>query len=190
VAFGSNLGDREAIVRAAIDDLAATPGVRVDAVSPFMQTAAVRPDGVDEDAPRYLNGVVLISTALDPHALLDELNRIEDAHGRVRLERWGDRTLDLDLIAMGGTQIADDRLVLPHPRAAEREFVLAPWLDVDPDAELAGLGRVDALLARVRASGAHVTAHGGRPDAAGRPPAVERSSGAEERRSRDEGAGS
>lgn len=152
VAFGSNLGDREATVLAAVDDLAATPGVRVDAVSPFMESIAVHLDGADETAPRYLNGVVLLSTALDPHALLDELNRIEDAHGRVRMERWGDRTLDLDLIAMGGRQIHDDRLVLPHPRAAEREFVLAPWLDVDPDAELPGLGRVDALLARVRAS--------------------------------------
>lgn len=165
VAFGSNLGDREATVRAAIDDLAATPGVRVDAVSPYLETAALRLDGVDEDAPRYLNGVVLISTALDPHALLDELNRIEDAHGRVRTERWGDRTLDLDLIAMGGRHIADDRLVLPHPRAAEREFVLAPWLAVDPDAELPGAGRVDALLARLR-DGHGGEATGGASDAA------------------------
>ncbi|MHA7985280.1 2-amino-4-hydroxy-6-hydroxymethyldihydropteridine diphosphokinase [Rathayibacter sp. CAU 1779] len=154
VAFGSNLGDREATIRAAIDDLASTPGVRLDAVSPFHETAALRLDGVDEDAPRYLNGVALISTALDPHALLDELHRIEDANGRVRVERWGNRTLDLDLIAMGGRYIDDDTLVLPHPRAAEREFVLAPWLDVDPDAELPGLGRVDELLRRVRASAA------------------------------------
>lgn len=154
VAFGSNLGDREATVKAALDDLAATPGVRLDAVSPFIETAAVRLDGVDEDAPRYLNGVALISTALDPHGLLAELHRIEDAHGRVRVERWGDRTLDLDLIAMGGRQVHDDRLQLPHPRASEREFVLAPWLEVDPDAELPELGRVDALLARLRASDA------------------------------------
>ena len=162
IAFGSNLGDREATIRAALDDLAETPGVRLDAVSPFMESAAVRVDGVDERAPRYLNGVALISTALDPHALLDELHRIEDAHGRVRVERWGDRTLDLDLIAVGGRHVDDDTLVLPHPRAADREFVLAPWLDVDPDAELPGLGRVDALLARVRASvvAAGSTEHG------------------------------
>lgn len=152
VAIGANLGDREATIKAAVDDLAATLGVRVDAVSSLIETAAVRVAGVDEDAPRYLNGVVLVSTALDPHALLDELHRIEDAHGRVRVERWGDRTLDLDLIAMGSRTVDDDTLTLPHPRAAEREFVLAPWLDVDPDAELVGLGRVDALLAKVRAS--------------------------------------
>jgi len=152
VAFGSNLGDRAATIRAALDDLAVTPGVRLDAVSPFIETAAVRLDGVDEDAPRYVNGVALVSTSLDPHALLTELHRIEDAHGRVRTERWGDRTLDLDLIAMGGRQVNDEVLQLPHPRASERDFVLAPWLAVDPDAELPGLGRVDVLLARLRAS--------------------------------------
>ncbi|GAB3393471.1 hypothetical protein GCM10027568_22570 [Humibacter soli] len=152
VAFGSNLGDRAVTIRAALDDLAVTPGVRLDAVSPFIETAAVRLDGVDEDAPRYVNGVALVSTALDPHALLTELHRIEDAHGRVRTERWGDRTLDLDLIAMGDRQVDDDVLQLPHPRASEREFVLEPWLAVDPDAELPGLGRVDALLAQLRAS--------------------------------------
>jgi 2-amino-4-hydroxy-6-hydroxymethyldihydropteridine diphosphokinase len=154
VAFGSNLGDREATLHAALDDLAHTPGVRVDAVSSFIETAALRLDGVHDDAPRYLNGVALVSTALQPHALLDELHRIEDAHGRVRAERWGDRTLDLDLIAMGSRRVEDaPTLVLPHPRAAEREFVLAPWLDVDPEAELPGLGRVDALLAGLRGSG-------------------------------------
>jgi 2-amino-4-hydroxy-6-hydroxymethyldihydropteridine diphosphokinase len=150
IAVGSNLGDRGATIRAALDDLAATPGVRLDAVSPLIETAALRVEGVDEDAPRYLNGVALISTALDPHALLDELHRIEDAHGRVRVERWGDRTLDLDIVAMGGRHLADETLTLPHPRASEREFVLAPWLAVDPDATLPGLGRVDALLARLR----------------------------------------
>ena len=157
IAFGSNLGDREATLRAALDDLAATPGVRLDAVSPFIETAAVRPNGVDDDAPRYLNGVALVSTALDPHELLAQLHRIEHAHGRVRAERWGDRTLDLDLIAMSGRQVHDDELQLPHPRASEREFVLGPWLTVDPDAELPELGRVDALLARLRASDSPAT---------------------------------
>ena len=160
VAFGSNLGNRSATIRSAIDDLGATPGIRVDAVSPFIETAAVRVEGVDKDAPRYLNGVALVSTALDPHALLDELHRIEDDHGRVRAERWGDRTLDLDLIAMGDRTLADEDLILPHPRAAERQFVLAPWLAVDPDAELPGLGRVDALLAALRASARRARARG------------------------------
>jgi 2-amino-4-hydroxy-6-hydroxymethyldihydropteridine diphosphokinase len=152
VAVGGNLGDREATIRAAVDELAATPGVRVDAVSPLVETVALRLEGADEQAPRYLNGVVLIDTVLEPHDLLDVLNRIEDEHGRVRAERWGDRTLDLDLVAMGERRIDDERLTLPHPRAAEREFVLAPWLAVAPDAELPHLGRVDVLLARLRAS--------------------------------------
>ncbi len=169
VAFGSNLGDREATIRAALDDLAATPGVRLDAVSSFLETTAVRPHGIDDLAPRYLNGVAMISTALDPHALLAELQRIEDEHGRVRRERWGDRTLDLDLIAMAGRRVDDDRLVLPHPRAAERRFVLEPWLEVDPDAELPGLGRVDALLARLEESreGRDVAASGREADEGG-----------------------
>jgi 2-amino-4-hydroxy-6-hydroxymethyldihydropteridine diphosphokinase len=165
VAFGSNLGDREATLRAALGELAAVPGVLLDAVSPFLETTAITLEGADDGKPRYLNGVALIRTVLEPHDLLDVLNRIEAAHGRVRAERWGDRTLDLDLIVVGGRVVDDERLTLPHPRAAEREFVLAPWLDVDPDAELPGLGRADALLARLRDPG-HAGAAGAAPEGA------------------------
>ena len=97
--------------------------------------------------PRYLNAVALLQTRLAPATLLDQLHRIESDHGRVRRERWGDRTLDLDLIAYGDERIDDERLTVPHPRAHERAFVLRPWLDVDPDAIIPGRGRVDALLA-------------------------------------------
>ena len=117
------------------------------AVSPVYETPAVKPDGVDREAPRYLNGVVVVETDLEPHALLDLLHRVEHAHGRTRDERWGDRTLDLDLIDVEGVQLADERLELPHPRAWQRAFVLQPWLDVDPDAEIAGRGRVSDLRA-------------------------------------------
>ncbi len=147
VAFGANLGDREGTIAAATRRLADTPGVRVVAVSPVYETAAVRLDGVDETAPRYLNGVLVIETELEPHALLDVLQRIELEHGRTRETRWGDRTLDLDLIDVDGIELADDRLVLPHPRAWERAFVLQPWLDVDPDAEIPGRGRIADLRA-------------------------------------------
>jgi 2-amino-4-hydroxy-6-hydroxymethyldihydropteridine diphosphokinase len=82
--------------------------------------------------------------------LLSYLQAIEARHGRVREERWGDRTLDLDLIAFGDVRSADPDLLLPHPRAREREFVLAPWLSLDPEAQLPGAGRVDLLLARLR----------------------------------------
>ncbi len=106
--------------------------------------------GEDEDAPRYLNAVALLETRLAPGELLASLHRIEARHGRVRRERWGDRTLDLDLIAYGDERIDRDDLVVPHPRAHEREFVLAPWLDVDPDAEIPGRGRVADLLDGLR----------------------------------------
>jgi 2-amino-4-hydroxy-6-hydroxymethyldihydropteridine diphosphokinase len=81
------------------------------------------------------------------------LHRIEARHGRERRERWGDRTLDLDLIAWGDVRSDDARLVLPHPRAAERLFVLAPWLELDPDAVLPRAGRVADLVARLREDG-------------------------------------
>lgn len=147
IAFGANLGDREATIAAATRELADSPGIRLVAVSPVYETPAVKLDGVDREAPRYLNGVVVVETDIDPHALLDLLQRVEQAHGRTREERWGDRTLDLDLIDVDGRRFADERLELPHPRAWQRAFVLQPWLDVDPDAELAGRGRVADLRA-------------------------------------------
>jgi 2-amino-4-hydroxy-6-hydroxymethyldihydropteridine diphosphokinase len=147
IAFGANLGDREATIAAAMRELADAPGMRLVAISPIYETAAIRPEGVDVEAPRYLNGVVVVETELDPHLLLDLLQRIELEHGRTRDTRWGDRTLDLDLIDVDGQALADDRLVLPHPRAWERAFVLQPWLDVEPDAEIAGRGRIADLRA-------------------------------------------
>ena len=145
IAFGANLGDREATIVAATRELAETGGVEVTAVSPLYETPAIKDAGVDHEAPRYLNGVILVDTTLEPHALLTVLQAIEQRHGRERAEHWGDRTLDLDLIDVGGTELADERLVLPHPRAAERAFVLQPWLDVEPGAVLPGHGPIAAL---------------------------------------------
>ncbi|PWC05117.1 2-amino-4-hydroxy-6-hydroxymethyldihydropteridine diphosphokinase [Agromyces badenianii] len=147
IAFGANLGDRETTIAAAVREIAETDGVELVAVSPVYETPAIKDSGVDGDAPRYLNGVVVVETTLDPHALLDVLQRIELEHGRVRAEHWGDRTLDLDLIDVDGVVLASDRLVLPHPRAWQRAFVLQPWLDVEPDAVLAGRGPIAALRA-------------------------------------------
>jgi len=145
IAFGANLGDREATIVAASRELTATPGVTLVAVSPVYETPAVKDTGVDRDAPGYLNGVVVVETSLEAHALLDVLQAIEAAHGRVRDEHWGDRTLDLDLIDFGGRVSTDERLELPHPRAWQRAFVLQPWLDVEPEAVLAGRGPVSQL---------------------------------------------
>ena len=147
VAFGANLGAREVTIDAAVRALAATPGVELVAVSPIYETPAIKDAGVDHDAPGYLNGVVLVETALDAHALLDVLQGLEHEHGRVRTEHWGDRTLDLDLIDFGGAVSSDERLELPHPRAWQRAFVLQPWRDVDPDATLPGRGPVAELRA-------------------------------------------
>lgn len=145
IALGSNLGDREDNLRAAVLDIAAVDGVTVVAVSGIVQSHAVKPMGTDAEAPTYLNAVVLVQSALHPDALLVELNRIEADHGRVRVERWGDRTLDLDIIDFAGLERDTDDLTLPHPRAWERAFVIVPWLQIDPDAEIRGHGRIDSL---------------------------------------------
>lgn len=148
-AFGANLGDRGETIRSAQRALAATPGIERFEASALRETIALTASGPDPDAPRYINGVATAQTTLDPHALLDAMQTIETAHGRVRDRRWGDRTLDIDLVLYGGRVIADARLQVPHPRAHERDFVLAPWLDLDPGAVLMGHGRVADLLARI-----------------------------------------
>jgi 2-amino-4-hydroxy-6-hydroxymethyldihydropteridine diphosphokinase len=151
IALGSNLGDRENNLRAAIADIAALDGVRVTAASGIVESFALKPEGVDEAAPNYLNAVVVVQSALLPEELLDALNRIEAEHGRVRAERWGDRTLDLDIISFGSITQHSERLTLPHPRAAERPFVIVPWLQADAAATLPGIGRVDSLPAATSA---------------------------------------
>ncbi len=151
IALGSNLGDREAIFAAALREIAETPGIELEAISSFHETPALRPWGIDPSAPAYLNAVALVSTTLGPDELLDRLNEVERAHGRVRDERWGDRTLDLDIVAMGDRTVDTERVTLPHPRAHERDFVLRPWLEVAPDALLPGHGAVRDLVAALDA---------------------------------------
>ena len=146
LALGSNLGDREQTLRDAVRAIAAIDGITLVKTSGIVETPAVKPDGVDEDAPAYLNAVVLVRSALHPRQLLAALHEVEAAHGRVRQERWGDRTLDIDIVSLGGYRVDEPDLTVPHPRARERAFVLAPWLDVEPDAVI-GTERVDALLA-------------------------------------------
>ncbi|TFC30309.1 2-amino-4-hydroxy-6-hydroxymethyldihydropteridine diphosphokinase [Cryobacterium sp. TMT2-18-3] len=149
LALGSNLGDRMATLTAAIDALEREPGLELTGVSPVYESAAVKVGGVDDEAPRYLNLVVGIRYTGHPHTLLDAVNAIEKDHGRVRVERWGDRTLDIDIIVFGTASLHDERLTIPHQRAAERDFVLAPWLDLDPAAVLPGRGPVRALLGAI-----------------------------------------
>lgn len=147
VAVGSNLGDRAATFSAAVRALAEAEGVEVTAISTPIESVALKPSGEDPEAPAYLNAVVLVRTTLAPRELLRLLHSLEDAHGRERTQVWGDRTLDLDLIDYAGMTQHTADLTLPHPRAHERTFVLGPWAEVAPEAELPGHGRVADLLA-------------------------------------------
>ena len=160
VALGANLGDRAEAMSAAITDLARVPLVDAVRVSEPIESVALKPEGPDASAPKYLNAVAILTTRLAPSVLLGYLHAIEQRHGRMRSARrsaaepgWEDRTLDLDLISYGDVVSEDPRLLLPHPRAAERDFVLGPWLAVDPDAVLPGVGRVDRALRRLRETG-------------------------------------
>ncbi|MGO1306615.1 MAG: 2-amino-4-hydroxy-6-hydroxymethyldihydropteridine diphosphokinase [Microbacterium gubbeenense] len=150
VALGANLGDTAATFAEAVSELRDLPLTTGVVCSEPIESVAITLDGPDPSAPGYLNAVALLTTRLAPSVLLDALNDIESRHGRVRAERWGSRTLDLDLIAYGEVASDDPRLTLPHPRAHERDFVLGPWASVDPRARLAGHGRVADLVERLR----------------------------------------
>jgi 2-amino-4-hydroxy-6-hydroxymethyldihydropteridine diphosphokinase len=145
LSLGSNLGNRLETLQGAVDALEDTPGLRVIAVSPVYET---EPWGVEPGSqPSYFNAVVVVRTTLPPGSLLERAQAVEEAHQRVRDERWGPRTLDVDIVTYAGVVCDDPQLTLPHPRAHQRAFVLAPWQDVDPAAELPGHGAVAELLA-------------------------------------------
>jgi 2-amino-4-hydroxy-6-hydroxymethyldihydropteridine diphosphokinase len=146
LAVGSNLGERLANLQGAVNALADTPEVWVTAVSPVYET---EPVDAPEGSSDFLNAVVLADTTLSARTLLDRALAIEDAYGRERgTDRNAPRTLDVDLIVVGDRRANDEDLVLPHPRAHERAFVLAPWYDVEADAELPDAGPVVDLLAK------------------------------------------
>lgn len=142
-ALGANLGDRVATLDSAVDALGAGADFVVTAVSPLYETTPV---GGPPGQPPYLNAVVVGTSYRTPDELLALAHRVEDAHGRVRTEHWGARTLDVDLLAVDALTVEGPDLTLPHPRAHERAFVLAPWADVDPDFDVPGHGRVRDLL--------------------------------------------
>ncbi|MGW5659747.1 2-amino-4-hydroxy-6-hydroxymethyldihydropteridine diphosphokinase [Streptomyces sp. NPDC003758] len=151
ISIGSNLGNRLENLQGAIDALEDTPGVRVKAVSPVYET---EPWGVAPGSqPAYFNAVVVVKTTLPPSSLLERAHAVEEAFHRVRDERWGARTLDVDIVAYADVVSDDPVLTLPHPRAHERAFVLAPWHDLDPEAQLPGRGPVAHLLDAVTRHG-------------------------------------
>ncbi len=149
IGLGSNLGDSRALLKSALDELAALPDSRLVAVSSFYRSAPMVAPGESPDSqPDYLNAVARLDTALAPHALLDALQAIETAHGRRRDgRRWAPRTLDLDLLLYGDQQLDDARLRVPHPGMAERNFVLYPLAEIAPAAlVIPGAGRLAGLL--------------------------------------------
>lgn len=151
VSLGSNLGNRLETLQGAIDALEDTPGVRVKGVSPVYET---EPWGVEPGSqPSYFNAIVVLKTTLPPSSLLERAHAVEEAFHRVRDERWGARTLDVDIVAYADLVSDDPTLTLPHPRAHERAFVLAPWHDLEPEAQLPGRGAVADLLGTLTREG-------------------------------------
>ena len=147
VGIGSNLGEPQSQIAAALEQLAAEDGVTLVAVSALRET---EPVGYLEQ-PNFLNGAARLETELSPRELLERLLAIENRLGRVRGEglRFGPRTIDLDLLAYGDEQIDEPGLTVPHPRLAERKFALEPLVELDPGLEIPGLGPVQALLAEL-----------------------------------------
>lgn len=151
IALGSNLGERRNTLQGALHSLADTPDVWVTAVSPVYET---EPVDAPEGSKDFLNAIVCLDTTLSARTLLERALAIESAFGRERgAERNAPRTLDVDLIVVGDRRADEEDLVLPHPRAAERAFVLVPWLDVESDAEIPGVGPVAELVEKTGRDG-------------------------------------
>jgi 2-amino-4-hydroxy-6-hydroxymethyldihydropteridine diphosphokinase len=145
VGIGSNLGDREAALRRAVELLAAEERIEVVAVSELRETEPVGP--VEQGL--FLNGAVRLATELPPRELLERLLAIERRLGRVRTERFGPRTIDLDLLVYGEQVIDEPGLTIPHPRLHERRFALDPLAELAPDLVIPGRGSISALLAKL-----------------------------------------
>jgi 2-amino-4-hydroxy-6-hydroxymethyldihydropteridine diphosphokinase len=146
IGVGSNLGEREATISNALELLAADPELEIEAVSAIRETDPV---GV-VDQPRFLNAAVRLATDLAPKPLLERLLAVEQQLGRVRSgERYGPRTIDLDLLLYGDEIVDEPGLRVPHPRLAERRFVLEPLAELDPGLVVPGLGPIQALLAEL-----------------------------------------
>ena len=144
IGLGSNLSEPSVQLAKAVAGLAALPQTELIAQSPFYRSQPVGP----QDQPDFINGAVWLRTALAPLALLDQLLAIEQAQGRQRLQHWGPRTLDLDLLLYGNETVSEDRLKIPHPHLADRDFVLQPLLDLVPTLTLPDGTAISTLRAR------------------------------------------
>ena len=155
VAFGlgSNLGNRLEHLQSAVNHILDRP-----TVAPFKVSKVYETDPVDgPEQPDYLNAVLVVDTTITVAGLLNLAHDCETEAGRIRSDRWGPRTLDVDVLAVAGVLSNDPALILPHPRITEREFVLRPWADADPSFVVVGTDTVQDLLARVEHGGVRVT---------------------------------
>jgi 2-amino-4-hydroxy-6-hydroxymethyldihydropteridine diphosphokinase len=143
IALGSNLGNRELYIDSAVAELA-----KIIEITHLSTNHETDPVGGPEQ-PKYLNAIAIAETELDPRELLIVMLEIENKLGRKREVHWGPRTIDLDLIVFGDEIIDSETLVLPHPRAHERKFVLEPWLEIEPDAYIPGIGEIENILQRI-----------------------------------------
>ena len=143
IALGSNLGNRELNIDSAIAEL-----VKIVEITHLSTNHETDPVGGPEQ-PKYLNAIAIAETELEPEELLIAMLEIENKLGRKREVHWGPRTLDLDLIVFGDEVIDSEILVLPHPHAHERRFVLEPWLEIEPDAYIPGIGKVESILQQI-----------------------------------------
>ncbi len=151
IALGSNLGDSLTILEDALKTLAQTPGIALESSSSWYQTAPIGPP-----QPDYLNGCALLKVQLNPEQLLAALLEVEKQFGRVRTQRWGPRSLDLDLLLFDRVILETPKLQIPHPRMRERAFVLVPLAEIAPDWIDPGSGKAIAqLLQGVDCSGVH-----------------------------------
>ena len=140
IALGSNLGDRADSLNRAITLL--KEYVKDHKVSSFLETEPVS----DIAQPKYLNAVMIGNTVLMPQELLEKMQKIESELGRIREKKWDARTIDLDLIIYGNQLINNETLVVPHPLAHKRDFVLKPWFEIDPHGEIPGVGAIKLLI--------------------------------------------
>lgn len=151
LALGSNLGQREQNLNLALEQIKSFPATDFIAVSSFHETIALTEAGEDSTKPSYLNAIAIIETDLTVEEVFSRTSAIETELGRIRQTKWQDRTIDVDLISFGELQLANEALTIPHPRSHERLFVLKPWLEIDPMAELIGYGKISDLVMELEA---------------------------------------
>ena len=145
LALGSNLGNKRQWLVKALSLIATTPDIYLTDISPVVESKALTISGVDSSKPSFLNCVAEIETPLEPEQLLKELQAIEIELGRKRKERWGDRNIDIDIITYGDSHYTSKDLVIPHPEAKNRAFVIVPWYLMNQKAKLPGVGRIKKL---------------------------------------------